>query len=217
MEIVFLQALQSESAASRDKPRKFGAFLWDLRNFYEHVDRKLLWQRAKDREYNMAIVAVALNHYGTRRFIGLEELALDCGHPERGIAAGCGWATTWVQVYTLDPLLIWQHSSPHLGLTVFIDDLFTGCEAEEDHQVVGRLTEGAAKLKQAIEEELRCEVAAHNASSSPATTSCLRSFVCHSAASVAWRLSLPPTWGWTFSRDAVGHGRRVHEHSKDDG
>ncbi len=71
------------------------------------------------------------------------------------------WATTWVQVYTLDPLTVWQYSRPQLCLTVFIDDLFTGCEAEEDYQVVGRLTEGAAKLKQAIEEELRCEVAAH--------------------------------------------------------
>jgi hypothetical protein len=109
----------------------------------------------------MAIVAVALNQYGARRYIGLEDLALDCGYPERGIAAGCGWATTWVQVYTLDPLLVWQSSSPQVGLTVFIDDIMGENTSEEEHQVVGRLTQGAASLRMAIENDLRCEVAAH--------------------------------------------------------
>ena len=50
MEIVFLQALEAESAVSQDKPGKFGCFLWDLSNFYEHVDRRKLWQRAQARE-----------------------------------------------------------------------------------------------------------------------------------------------------------------------
>jgi hypothetical protein len=161
MEVVFLQSLRSEAASCQDKPCHTGSFLWHLRNFYECIDRSKLWERARERKLNMAIVAVALNQCGARRFIGLEDLALDCGFPERGIAAGCGWATTWVQVYTLDPLLIWQNSSPQVGLTVFIDDLMGESTAEEEHQVVGRLTHGAASLRTAIEFDLKCEVAAH--------------------------------------------------------
>ncbi len=161
MDIVFLQSLRSESAVSQDKPSYTGAFLWDLRNYYEYIDRRLLWERARSRKYNSAIVAVALNQYGARRFIGMDDLAIDCGYPARGIAAGCGFATTWVQVYTLDPLEVWQASSPKVGLTVFIDDLMGENTSESEHLVVGRLAAGAASLQNAIETELHCEVATH--------------------------------------------------------
>ena len=86
---------------------------------------------------------------------------MDCGYTERGISAGCSWATLWVQIYTLDPLLVWQSGSPQVGLTIFIDDLLGGVTAQEEHQVVGRLTSGAASLHRVIEEDLECAAAGH--------------------------------------------------------
>jgi hypothetical protein len=73
--------------------------------------------------FSLAILAVALNQYGARRFIGLGALTLECQHALRGIAAGCGLATTLVQVYALPPLRVWREDHPKVPLTMFIDDL----------------------------------------------------------------------------------------------
>ena len=161
MDVVFLQSLRSESAACTDKPSYTAAFLWDLSNYYEFVDRQLLWERARSRRFNTVIVALALNQYSAQRYVSMEDLCLDCGYPARGIAAGCGFATVFVQIYTLDPLQIWQSACPDVGLTIFIDDLLGESTAESEHQVVGRLAAGAATLQQAIQDELRCKVATH--------------------------------------------------------
>ena len=93
--------------------------------------------------------------------MGLGELAVDCGYTRRGISAGCSWATLWVQIYTLDPLMVWQSQSPQVSLTIFIDDLMGGVTAEEENQVVGRLASGAASLYKVIEDDLECAVAEH--------------------------------------------------------
>ena len=93
-----------------------GAFLWDLSNYYEHLDRRRLWQRAESTDFPLAVAAVALNQYAARRYIGLESLAMDALYPEKGIAAGCGLATYWVQVYSYDPLQDWRALHPQVGL-----------------------------------------------------------------------------------------------------
>ncbi len=132
MEVVFLQALQCESGAAEKKHS--GCFLRDLRNFYEHISREKIWERGRERErererernLNAAILAISLNQYGTRRFLGLGELAVDCGFTMRGISAGCSWATLWVHIYTLDPLMVWQDRCPQVSLNIFIDDLLGG-------------------------------------------------------------------------------------------
>ena len=142
MEVVFLQALQCETGAAENKHS--GCFLWDLSNFYEHISRERLWERGRERNFNAAILAISLNQYGTRRFLGLGELAVDCGFTKQGISAGCSWATLWVQIYTLDPLMVWQARCPQVSLNIFIDDLLGGVTAAEEHQVVGRLAHGAA-------------------------------------------------------------------------
>ncbi len=106
--------------------------------FYEDLDRRKLWDRAASTGFPLAVAAVALNTYAARRFLGLESIVVDCSYPERGIAAGCGLATFWVQVYSLEPLQIWQTAHPRVGLAMFIDDLMGQAESTEEHQVVGR-------------------------------------------------------------------------------
>ena len=84
---------------------------------------------------------------------------MDCGFTERGIAAGCSWATTLVHIYSLDPLKVWQAHNPRVELGVFIDDLLGSATAAEEHAVVGRLAAGAAALRLAIEGDLDGKVA----------------------------------------------------------
>ena len=107
------------------------------------------------------MAAVALNQYAARRYLGLESIAMDCLFPEKGIAAGCGLATYWVQVYSYEPLQVWQGAHPKVGLSMFIDDLMGETADAEPHRVVGRLTAGAAALHDAIDHELECKVAMH--------------------------------------------------------
>ena len=104
VETVFLQSLRAESGQLQEPRQHSAAFLWDLSNYYEHLDRQLLWDRATSTSFPLAVVAEALNQYATRRLLGLETLAMDSFFPERGIAPGCALATFWVQVYSYGPL-----------------------------------------------------------------------------------------------------------------
>ena len=162
MEVVFLQSLKAESGQMQDGHRMHtGAFLWDLSNYYGHLDRQLLWSRASSTEFPLAIVAVALNQYAARRFVGLDALTVDAGFPEKGITAGCGLATYWIQVYSFEPLGAWQIVHPQVPLSMFIDDLMGQTEDAHQHRVVGRLAAAAASLHDVIDRELRCTVAQH--------------------------------------------------------
>ena len=161
MEVVFLQALRSEAGQAAEERLHSGFFLWDLQNYYEHISRDKLWQRAEELGFNMGVVAVSLNQYAAKRFVGLGGLTMESQYAWRGIAAGCGFATTWVQIYALPPLRLWRVEHPQVSLTMFIDDLGGGTCAKEEHQVVGRLGAAAASLWTIVESDLDSRVAEH--------------------------------------------------------
>jgi hypothetical protein len=161
MEVVYLQALRSEAGQAADERLHSSFFLWDLQNFYEYISREKLWQRAEELGFNLGIVAVAVNQYAAKRFVGLGALTTECQYACRGIAAGCGLATTWVQIYALPPLRLWRVEHPQVHLTMFIDDLGGGTCAKEEHQVVGRLGAAAASLWHLVEADLDSRVAEH--------------------------------------------------------
>ncbi len=181
MEVVYLQSLRAESGQLQEGQKLHtGAFLWDLSNYYEHLDRQLLWSRAASTEFPLAVAAVALNQYAARRFVGLDSITLDAAFPEKGIAAGCGLATYWIQVYSYEPLHGWQVVHPQVGLSMFIDDLLGETADTQQHKVVGRLAAGAAALHDVIDRELNCTVAQHKsaliASSDPLLARLRRAF-----------------------------------------
>ncbi len=164
METVFVQSLRSESTQTPDAAGRrahSAAFSWDLANYYEFINHHKLYERARNRGFNLAVVSIALNRYRAKRYLGLGDVACYAGFPTRGLAAGCGWATTWAQVYSIDPLEAWTVQNPQVGITLFIDDFFGDCQAQEEHEVAGRLTAGAAALRVAIEDDLECSVAEH--------------------------------------------------------
>ncbi len=159
METVLVQSMRAEAAAARGE--HYACFLWDMSNFYEFISAELLWERGKARRFPLSILAVSLNQYRGKRFLGLDQLAVECGHPLRGIAAGCGFATVYVQVYSIDPLEAWSGRHPALDLSVFIDDFMSDNTSATEHQVTGRLAAGAADLRHTVEHELGCHIADH--------------------------------------------------------
>ena len=97
VEEVFRQSLLAERQTEEGKA--VGGFLFDLANFYEHLDRGALLRRGLESGFPGQVMAVALNQYEGSRCIVLEGVARAMGHPKRGIPAGCGFATYWVQIY----------------------------------------------------------------------------------------------------------------------
>ena len=71
-ELVFHQSLLCEAAtADRSRPQYAAAYLWDFTNFYEFIERDLMWSRAADQELPLPVLAMCLNMYATRRFVGM--------------------------------------------------------------------------------------------------------------------------------------------------
>eukprot|EP00959_Pyramimonas_sp_CCMP1952_P342443 7174539-Pyramimonas_sp.AAC.1 len=85
-------------------------------------------------------------------------------HPTRGIAAGCGWATFLVQVYSLGPLDCWSKKNPRgTDSQMFIDDLFMGQQHQNQEALVRQLQHSAARLAVIIQDDLECKLALHKA------------------------------------------------------
>ena len=73
LEIVFAQSLAAEHGQYRNAKLHTSCVLWDMSNFYEHVRRQILWQRAQASGFNMRVLTVILNMYQARRLVGLNE------------------------------------------------------------------------------------------------------------------------------------------------
>ncbi len=132
-----------------------------MSNFYEYICRHKLWERAGELGFSLVVLAVSLNLYAAKRFVGMGAIALECAYPRRGIGAGCPFATTYVQMYSLPPLRLWRIEHPRVGLNVFIDDLTGQSTSKDEHKVVGRLTAGAASLWRITNDDLDASVAQH--------------------------------------------------------
>lgn len=69
--------------------------------FYEHFSRERLLSEAKRFKFPLRILRLALHVYEYARYITLHGLIAYCGHAQVGIIAGCGIATSFVQLYSL--------------------------------------------------------------------------------------------------------------------
>ncbi len=121
----------------------------------------MLWDRARSKGFPLAILAIALNQARAKRYLGLGDIAADARFPRRGLAAGDGFATTLVQVYSLEPLELWSLRHPEVPLSLFIDDFLGSTSAPMEHQVVGRLSAAAADLQLVVENDMNCKVTQH--------------------------------------------------------
>jgi exonuclease III len=154
VDAVWRQALANESANL--KGEAVGCFLWDLKQFYEHLDRAKLRNRARALDFPDTIVRVSCYMYGARRVVAMQDIAVDAGRPKRGIAAGCGFATYYAQIYVIPGLDWFSKANPKIGLQIYVDDFTGQTKDAEEHTVAERLVDGARKLLDLIEVDLEC-------------------------------------------------------------
>ena len=68
LELVFFQGLVSEHAAHCERPLHTANVMYDMENYYEHVNRELAWTRAKTSRFPTTLLAVVLNMYQAKRY-----------------------------------------------------------------------------------------------------------------------------------------------------
>eukprot|EP00975_Prorocentrum_lima_P037463 7882285-Prorocentrum_lima.AAC.1 len=61
IELAYLQALKAEAGALAGESLHSASFLWDLSNFYEHVCRERLLERAVATNFPLRTLVPALN------------------------------------------------------------------------------------------------------------------------------------------------------------
>ncbi len=160
-DVVWRQAARAE--ASIGEGCEAGALLWDMASFFENISRTKLRRRLVAAGFPLAIARLALAAYAGPRVLSLEGALAAPTYAWRGVAAGCGFATTFIRVYCIAPfdnlvreLQLSLPIAPPI-LDAYIDDLTlnaTGTKGE----VLDALTTGYELLKEVVEEELECEI-----------------------------------------------------------
>ena len=87
VEVVYRQSLLAES--HRAEGLITAAFLWDLSDFYEHINRAKLCKSATALGMPGLLVVIALNQYQGSRVVSLGQIALPARAATRGLPAGC--------------------------------------------------------------------------------------------------------------------------------
>ncbi len=99
VDTVWRQAARQEAGVAEGK--EAAGLIYDLEAFYELIDRGLLVCRARDADFPLPVLRLALGMYAAPRVLSMRGRASRELHPVRGIIAGCPLATTLVKVFCL--------------------------------------------------------------------------------------------------------------------
>jgi len=156
------QAARAEAAVAEQEHTAM--FLWDLADYYEHIDRDILRGRVLQGGFPMDVLDVSAPMYGALRFLTLARLASRSGYPTRGVVAGCGAATFHVQPFAAPPLEPFVLRHPCVHLNVHVDDFIVQARGSSETLVVSNLGDAADDLGEVIFADLKCEISVGKAS-----------------------------------------------------
>ena len=156
VEAVWRQSLRAELAAARGLVS--ASLAWDLKEYYEYIDRADLAKRGKQQEFPEVLTRGSVNMYGAARVVTLDGAARRVGFAIRGVVAGCGFATVHIQYYSSPSLDKFVAKHTMVQLQVYIDDFLMQCVAASNSLVHRFLMAAARELCHLIEFELGCSL-----------------------------------------------------------
>ena len=113
-DLVWRQTLSAEQSAHSQ--RQYAAVLWDLKEFFDHIDHRILWQRAIHHGYPRVLVRMAIAAYRAPRLVEINgRLARDLW-PTCGVFAGHILAMSLVHLYQMEPLDLFLARNPRVQL-----------------------------------------------------------------------------------------------------
>ena len=136
---VYRRAVRAEAAAAEGRCVVTG--LWDISKFYERIVHGLLVRRAARCGAPMRALTVCLGMYRAVRYLTISPYVSAPVRATISVAAGCGFATTWVKVYSLEPLVealaeisICIPPSVSTNAEIYIDDLQWDVDAPTEEE-----------------------------------------------------------------------------------
>ena len=128
---VYRRALRAEKAAEEGRCVVSG--LWDIAKYYERIIHALLVRRARRLKAPMRALRVCISMYRAVRYLIIAPFVASPMRATCGVAAGCGFATTWVKVYSMEPMLeaiadaeFYLPAQVEWSADLYIDDLQMG-------------------------------------------------------------------------------------------
>ena len=167
---MWLLALRSETTHDSES----AALLWDLKQYFEHIDREVLRQEAEETQFPQYVLEMAVTAYQAQRVITMRGLACRVGHSKVGGTAGCPIIATLIQVYTMRALAVWVSRNPSVGLMVYVDDFTLKGEGESTTDLCTTMEPAIVDMKCTQEQQLRARVSPEKADliCSPEATRC---------------------------------------------
>ena len=100
---VYRRAVKAEVVGNQGKWVITG--LWGISKFFERIAHALLVRMAIRSGAPLRALRVCLGMYRAVRYLTIAPYVAAPVRATIGVAAGCGFATTWVKVYSLEPML----------------------------------------------------------------------------------------------------------------
>ena len=157
LDAVWTQSMRNERGALN---KKFTAsLLVDLASFYEHFNHEKLQERADRLGFPPKITRLALAGYRSARYIAQRGKTSHPLFANRGVVAGCGFATTWVKVYCVEAFDEFKRRHPLINIDAYIDDITLSITTGSQQLTEDLLVAAAEDLARLIKDELDCEIA----------------------------------------------------------
>ena len=179
--------------------------MWDLSDFYEHIQRGQLQQDCQEMGSPQTIVTVAYSMYSAPRYIKFQGIVAVRKKVDRGVPAGDTFATTFVQAYMVRKVNISLVNFKWLNLVIYIDDFVFQCSHYLVAKVAKTVVETAMALKELTTVDLGCNLSPGKAAvvaNSKEALERVRKALGELAGPEG--AATPPTWGSTTALASPG-------------
>ncbi len=159
IDVVWRQAVRAEARGATNTHA--ATLLWDAEAFFERVSHKKLAARARSTGFPEQLLGPAIAMYRAPRLICMNVSVAREALPRRGVVAGCGYATTLMKVYCLQPFddYVAKVGCNCDDFDAYVDDFAVTVEGETTTDVVERLDRAQQVFREVLEVDLEAVVA----------------------------------------------------------
>ncbi len=157
IDAVYRQALRQEAAKSTGQAAI--TILEDMESFYETINREILIDEARRLGYPTCLIRASLAAYAAPRMITFGSAVAKELHAQRGIIAGCSFATTLVKIFYIRRLDEMVKEIPrNVKIDGYIDDLALSAEGPRG-RIAKDIIRAYVIMVRILTEELGCSLA----------------------------------------------------------
>ena len=150
VDLIWRGAVEAEVGAANRRSDVSG--FWDVAKCFERVVHAILVFRGVGCRAPVRLLRVCIRMYRSPRYLATMSFVARPLWATLGVSAGCGFASTWVKVYTQQPFIdammairLAIHPSVRWHADIYIDDLQMEAAADDDETALVALNEIARR------------------------------------------------------------------------